>query len=258
MTEPANDTPKVTPRKGVKRPHRSQLQREHDRARVAELLLQKGMSARRIAKEFGLSASSVRRDIKALRAEWKRERLQDHDSWVARQLAELSMTQRAAWDGWQRSLLPTSKRSTRSKGVTRKPDQQHGGKVQIRADDVLQFEQMAREESTSGDPRFLEIVERCITSRSKLLGLLAPIKIAPTSPGGDEPYVDVRERLLAVLEQQAAHQARELPPGIIGAGEQPRLPAADVTLAEQPDGSYDATGESGPVEPEFSGLVIRR
>lgn len=257
MTEYAEHTPKVTSQRGVKRPHRSQLQREHDRARVAEMLLQKGMSARRIAKEFGLSASSVRRDIKALRAEWKRERLQDHDAWVARQLAELSMTQRAAWDGWQRSLQPTSKRSMRSKGVTKKPDQQHGGKVQVSAGDVLQFEQLSREESTSGDPRFLEIVERCITSRSKLLGLLAPTKVEVRNPGGDEDYRDVRERLLQALEQRAQHLSTPIPPGVVGAGEQPRLPEA-IEAREQEDGSFDATGESGPVEPELSGLVIRR
>jgi hypothetical protein len=168
------------------------------------------------------------------------------------------MTQRAAWDGWQKSLLPTSKRSTRSKGFTKKPDQQHGGKVQIRADDVLQFEQMAREESTSGDPRFLEIVERCITSRSKLLGLLAPTKIAMTDPTGDQEYGDVRERLLQVLEQRVVHATTPLPAGIVGAGEQPRIPEA-IETERQPDGSYDSTGESGSVVPEvFEGLVIRR
>jgi hypothetical protein len=211
------------------------------------MLLTQGKSARRIAQELGLSPSTTRRDVRALREQWRRERGRDFDDWVAQQLKEISLGLQEAWRGWRLSLEPNRKVSTKSKGLTKKPTE--GKKVALRADDVLEFEQATAERTTAGDPRYLELIERLLGARARLLGLNQPIKIAPTNPAGDEPYLDVRERLLQVLEQRAQHLSTPIPLGVIGAGEQPVLAPAPVEVVEQTDGSFsvDDTGSSGEV-----------
>lgn len=55
------------------------------------------------------------------------------------------------------------------------------------------------------DRGFLQGVHWCVEQRCKILGLLAPSRIAPTTPDGDKPYVltetERAERLLEVLEK---------------------------------------------------------
>lgn len=251
MTEHAEHTPKVTPRKGGKRPHREPHRREADRRRLAELLLtHERTTTRQLAQVLGLSASTIRRDLTALREDWRRERARDFGDWVAQQLQEISFGLQAAWRGWRLSLEPNRQTKSKSRGLVKKPPEGQK-RVSPRADDVLEFEQATAERTTAGDPRYLELVERFLGARARLLGLDKPIKIAPTSPAGDEPYLDVRERLLAVLEQRVEHLARPLPPSIAGAGEQPALAPAPVEVVEQADGTFasvDSTGETGEIE----------
>jgi hypothetical protein len=258
IADQVGDAARQASRRGVKRPRRSQLQREHDRTKVAELLLQRGQSARRIAHEVGLSASTVRRDLRAVRAEWQAERAQNFDDWVSRQIAELTLTVRAAWHGWEQSQHPTKRQSMKSKGVTRKPEQQ-GARAQVRAEDVLEFEQVLKEQTNCGDVRFLEVIEKCLAARAKLLGLNQPLKIAPTDPSGEQPYLDARAELLARIERQIKNTQRELPAGALGGGapapeafalapgerQQPAIEAVRVD-----ESTYDATGSSGKISVE--------
>jgi DNA-binding transcriptional regulator YhcF (GntR family) len=264
MPEQRQDTPKMVVQKGGKRPHRSQLRRELDRKRVSELLLMGETSARQIAAKIGLSASTVRRDLQALRAEWRIERLQDQDEWVARQIQELSLTIRSAWEGWARSQEPTKKQSMRSKGFTKKPGSKQGGRVQIRPEDILEFEQVNRSQTSSGDPRFLEIVERCLAARARLLGMNQPVKIAPTDPSGTRPYEDARGELLRRINSVAENVAVPLPLGVGQSGDHtgqtrfqrvlpPGSPEAIKQVIKKTEGDErsDRTGESGEVEVEI-------
>ena len=43
----------------------------------------------------------------------------------------------------------------------------------------------------TGDPRYMTVILNIIERRSKLLGLDAPTKLAPTNPDGDEPYKQI-------------------------------------------------------------------
>lgn len=250
------DTQKLTAQKGVKRPHRSQLRRELDRKRIADALLMSDASARQIAARLGLSSSTVRRDLRVLREEWKRERLQDHDAWVARQLQELALTIRESWAGWIRSQEPSKQSKMRSRGLTKKPDPRGGGRVKIKAEDVLEFEQTSKEQTSAGDPRFLEVVERCLASRARLLGLNQPVKVAPTDPTGERPYSDVRAELLRRLDDIAVNVAVPLPGGVGQSGDptgkarfQRVLPPGSPAAVKEAE-RQDHTGESGDVEVE--------
>ncbi len=184
VVEQSAHTPGVPRRKGVKKPHREPLRRELDRKRLAELLLMgEQTSIRQLAQALNLSASTVRRDLVQLKAEWQRERAQDFDHWVSRQLAELSLTMREAWRGWRRSLEPTKRQGTKSKGFVKKPAPGQT-RVAPRIEDMLEFEQSSRETSSAGDVRFLELVEKCLGARARLIGLDKPAKVAFTDPDG--------------------------------------------------------------------------
>ncbi len=240
--------------KGMKKPHRAPLQREIHRTRIAELIL-KGEPVRQIGQQLGLSPSTIRRDLAALKIEWERHRIQTRDEWTARQLQGLELLIKEAWRAWGQSLAPVTKRTTRSKGATKKPER--GARLNVKPEDVLSFEQTHREETRGGgDPRHLEIIERALAARAKLLGLNQPTKIAPTDPTGERPYSDVRAELLRRLDDIAVNVAVPLPAGVGQSGDHtgqarfqrvlpPGSPAA-VEVAEK----QDNTGESGAVEAE--------
>lgn len=231
----------------AKRARRTPAQRDLHRFLISERLLE-GMSERAIGAALGLTQSSVHRDIRALRKEWLEHRLKNRDELIAEELRFLSFVQREALSEWKRSKTqPVQKRSSKSRGLT--PTPKAGEKV-LTPTSLLLVEQQLKEEQRLGDPRYLEILQGVSTERSRLLGLYAPVKVAPTDPSGDAPYADVRERLLAVLEQQAAHATTPLPTGVVGAGEQPALAPAPVEAIEQADGSFDATGTTGNITPD--------
>lgn len=239
--------------RGRKKPHRASLRRDLDRLRISEMLV-RGDTLRQIAHQLGVSLSTVRRDCEYLRREWERARIETRDAWVGKHLAIYAQLERAAWQGFESSAQPTRKSIMRSRGLA--PVPKNGEK--LATPKLILVEQTVREETHAPDPRFLEVLERVSASRAKLLGLNAPSKLAVTDPSGDKEYGDVRERLLQVLEQRAAHFSTPLPQGIQGGGEQPPLPEA-IETERQPDGSYDLTGESGSVMPEIvDALILRR
>lgn len=206
-------------------------------------MLLRGDTLRQIAQALGVSLSTVRRDCEYLRREWERARIETRDAWVGKHLAIYVQLERAAWRGYDASAAPTRKSIMKSRGLAPVPK----GGEKLATPKLLLVEQTVREESHAPDPRFLEIIERVSASRAKLLGLLPVTKIEVRDPGGDADYTDVRERLLQVLEQRAAHLAVPLPAGVLGAGEQLQLPEV-IETERQPDGSYDSTGESGDIE----------
>lgn len=67
---------------------------EGRRAQIAGLLLLH-KSGRQIAHELGVGVATVLRDIKAIRAEWKAQRLRDYDEHVAEDLARLAEVEAA-------------------------------------------------------------------------------------------------------------------------------------------------------------------
>ena len=123
---------------------------------VADLYL-KGNSFRSISgvlkEKHGVSAThqTVFRDVKALREQWKVERMEAYETSLATELEKLDKVEVAAWDGWERSLKEGNKR-TKAKG-----------------DAILEIS--TYEADGAGDPRFLAIITKVREQRSRLLGL---------------------------------------------------------------------------------------
>lgn len=145
-----------TPPRGTPKPHKNKwLDIAQRRERVAEWYLQ-GYNGVAIAEKLGVSANTVYNDLKRLgeavreKATINMELARDHE------LAKLDRVEQEAWEAWRRSARP--QRST----TTTKPK---NGKVVMAS---------VTDRDNPGEPRFLEIIQKCIEARRKLLGLDAP------------------------------------------------------------------------------------
>jgi len=67
---------------------RTKASMEHRRKQVAEMYLQR-LTQRQIGERLGVDHSTVSTDLRAIREEWKAERLSNMDEALSRELAEL-------------------------------------------------------------------------------------------------------------------------------------------------------------------------
>lgn len=130
-------------------------QGEARRALVAALYLDHYRQGE-IARELGVHINTVTADIKALREEWRAARLTNMDEIFAEQLAKLDQTEREAAAEWHRSKKDAEiQRTVRGPEGTTTTTERRG---------------------QCADPRYREIILKCIAQRCKLLGLEPPEK----------------------------------------------------------------------------------
>lgn len=176
-------------------PKRSKIQRERDRATIAELYL-KGWSQSRIGEYLELDQSNVSRELKKIKANWKAESTRDYDLYVQEEVRRLSIIEAEYWDGWQRSQ--TSKEQTLQEKLTEVAE---GSDSKVKA--------QKRTESRVGDPRFLEGLLKCVDQRAKLLDLYPNRNIVPvgseSSSAGLSPDAVrlIRAQILGVPTDEA-------------------------------------------------------
>ena len=164
-------------------PHES-VRIEQRRQQVAERYL-KGAAQATIARELSVSKATVSADLKAVRREWRDSRIRDFDEAVTVELEKLVLLEREAWTGWERSQESVETVSVHQRGADK------------------HIEKTVRQQT--GDPRYLEQIQRSIVARRALLGLDAPTRIAPTSPDGEESYhIHAMRELLRLTEQTPA------------------------------------------------------
>jgi hypothetical protein len=84
------------------------------------------------------------------------------------ELQKLDRVEREAWAAWERSQQPAQSAVMSGDGVG-----QHTRKAM---------------HSQHGDLRALETVLKCNAARRAMLGLDAPMQIAPVMPNGEEPF----------------------------------------------------------------------
>lgn len=139
------------------------LQKQERRMQVAELH-KKGWSQAAIAERLGVTQPTVSSDLKYIREEWRRSMVRDFDLARAQELQRVDRIECEANEGWDRSLKPSQSAVIQGEGA------QQPSRKTVR--------------NQSGDPRFLDILLKCSERRSKLLGLDAPQKVAPTDTEG--------------------------------------------------------------------------
>ena len=120
------------------------------REKVAARYIQ-GQSQHEIATAFGISQTTVSRDLDAIRESWKQSAIRDYGLAVAKELAKVDRIERRAWDAWEKSLRPRVTVSNEK--------------------NALGDKRRKVVEGQSGNPSHLQIVLQCVERRCQLLGL---------------------------------------------------------------------------------------
>jgi len=165
-------------------PKRSEIQIEKDREQIAEWYLQ-GWSQRKIAEKLKLALSSINRDIKAIREQWKQRTTINLDEYKTVKLVEIANSKKRAWEGWERSC-----EEFKAKTGIGKPIQKTDSKGNVIGEELKIISQTIHTETRNGDPRFLSEVNKLISEECKLLGLYAPQKNEHTGKDGGPIMVD--------------------------------------------------------------------
>lgn len=149
--------------------------------------------------QYRLNVTHVVQHITAIRNAWRHEMVLDFNEARQRELAKIDELERTYYEAWEASKTAVEVRTVK-KMVPGTDDQRI--EVDEHGDLIAQPEQYREVEMTEmtrgepvGDIRFLEGVRWCIERRIKLLGLNAPIKVAPTDPTGQKEYGEDREQL---------------------------------------------------------------
>lgn len=129
-----------------------------------------------LSEPIAVGKSTVDRDIRAIRDEWKVDRLADMDIVIGGELEKLKMIEERTWHALQRSMLPTDDVQTKTRRV---PVRNAEGELEVR--DVVDTIVTHREGRL--DPRLVRSLVEVQDRRAKLLGLDAPKGLDLTSGG---------------------------------------------------------------------------
>jgi hypothetical protein len=205
---------------------RTPLQRERDLRLTASLYL-RGLVQHEIAQRLGVSRQQVGYDLTVLRRRWQESALADFHAKKADELAKADELERTYWEAWERSCQA---RETSTQERTQGAAPADGGRLRAGV----------RKESRDGNPDFLRGVERCIEMRCKILGAFAALKVAPTTPDGQEEWHATDADAAAVLAAALARLGLAVGPAG-GAG-----PTDDPGPALGAAGDDPAAGGPGP------------
>jgi hypothetical protein len=142
-------------------PKRTPIQIKQDRVTIAELYI-KGVYQSVIAKQLGLSQVQISYDLKAIQKQWIKETTLSLDQYKGKELARLDEVERTAWDGYSRSKQEFKSKIIKGKELEKNKEGQTKGKS---------IEQTIKTEERVGNPKFLDVIVKCIELRCKLLGL---------------------------------------------------------------------------------------
>lgn len=134
---------------------------------VAELYVQ-GLTQMVIADRVGVSQPTISDDLKKIHIEWRESRIRDFDAARDLELQKLDRAESEAWEAWEKSKKPAQSAVVTGEGADQK----------TRKTMKNQY----------GDPRYLDVVLKCVAARRDLLGLDAPVQVAPVMPDGKEPF----------------------------------------------------------------------
>lgn len=144
---------------------RTDGERQRDRVLITELYC-RGFSLGRIAeqlvatyysgpKRITLSPQQIQHDLDIVRADWQQSATVNFDEIRGEQLAKLDAIEQEAWDAWR------SSKGEKQESTTEKKTGENGyERAQLR-----RFHE-------AGDARFLDIIQKCIDQRCKILGLI--------------------------------------------------------------------------------------
>ena len=118
------------------------------------------------------SLETVKKDIDSLLEEWRATRIEDLDLALQLELERIDTLIKEAWEAWEKSKENYKKVKGTQEGVPGTPDGEDDGqqaeiittKMKQTSEDIVSY----------GDPRYLEVINRLLIERRKLLGLYKP------------------------------------------------------------------------------------
>lgn len=128
--------------------------------------------------------AAVRLDLTRIRDEWRDSRVRDWNEEKEKHLARIDALEQTYWDAWYRSLEPEERIKTEARESPRA---------------TWKIAQTIRNANPVGNMDALAGVERCQQERAKILGLYAPVKVAPTTPDGESPYDPISDQTRLAL-----------------------------------------------------------
>lgn len=160
----------------------SQTQKADARTRLSSQiagLYIRGYSPEQIVRRIGCEPADVKRCLTIARKHWKKRATKAYDDLLAHEVAKLDEVERAAWDGWDRSLREevqaVNEESEGPKGPTVKTG--------------------TRRTTKAGSPAFLQTIAATVKQRCELLGLTKgeADSTADDAPEVVELVIDTRE-----------------------------------------------------------------
>lgn len=155
----------------VSRPSRQseEFARARRRAEVAERYL-KGEPQSLIAEQMSVSTATVGNDLKFIMGKWLEDSKLAFEERKAKELAKIDQVEALAYRGWEKSIekqeVHRSQKETVRQAVRNQDNKITGHKmvpVKVTEETVVKGQ--------SGDPRFLEMIGRCVEMRLRILGL---------------------------------------------------------------------------------------
>ncbi len=142
-------------------PKRTKAQRERDLMEVAHLYCA-GRRQTEIAAKLGVSQQQVSYDVQRLLRDWRAGHRADIDCYVGETLERINQLEAEYWEAWRRSRAPGR----------RTVEERRRSLPRVAGATPYQVSRVTVEEGGGcGDPAFLAGVQRCISERSRLLGL---------------------------------------------------------------------------------------
>ena len=179
---------------------RSEEQRAYDLAYCSNLFL-RGYSYRDIAQSlnadlakrevgYTITFQMVYYDLQQCLIEWKRERFDNIDDYITQELRKLDKIETELWEAWENSKTGKRREKNRTSAKPRK----------VLTEDEKTADWYGYDETTNetsaGNPRFLDLLLNIQQRRAKMLGFDAPVKIEipgyNATTDDDKPKYDVK------------------------------------------------------------------
>lgn len=120
------------------------------------------------------SLETVKKDIDALLEEWRSTRIEDLDLALQLELERIDTLIKEAWEAWEKSKENYKKVKAAQEGIPGTPEEDADGNEKPSSIVTVKMKQTSEDVVSYGDPRYLEIINRLLIERRKLLGLYKP------------------------------------------------------------------------------------
>lgn len=122
------------------------------------------------------SLQTVKEDISSLLEEWRNTRIEDLDLALQLELERIDTLIKEAWEAWEKSKENYKKVKNSQKGIPGTPELDEDGNEKLGQIMTVEMRQNSEDVVGYGDPRYLDVINRLLIERRKLLGLYSPEK----------------------------------------------------------------------------------